>query len=86
MTVQFQGEVLRQRRKELHMTQEILAEICGCSPRYLRSLESGRKHNPSAALVRRMACVLEIPVEELLFIHGEEQIWLWGALAVTQQF
>ena len=75
MTVHFQYELLRKRRKELNMTQEMLAEFCGCSPRYLRNLEAGKKRNPSAILVRRMAFVLEISMEELLVIR--EETWNW---------
>ena len=75
MTVHFQYELLRKRRKELNMTQEMLAECCGCSPRYLRNLEAGKKRNPSANLVRRMAIVLEISMEELMVIRKDT--WNW---------
>ena len=71
MTVLFRYDILRQRRKELGLTQEVLAELCGCSPRYLRNLETGKKRNPSAILVRRIAFVLQIPVEELLIVQLE---------------
>jgi len=75
LTVYFQYELLWKRRKELHMTQEMLAEFCGCSPRYLRNLEAGKKRNPSAILVRRMAIVLEIPMEDLMVVR--EDTWNW---------
>lgn len=68
MVVLFQNEVLRQRRKELGITQEALAEHCDCSPRYLRNLETGMKHNPSAALVRQIAFVLQISMEDLFLL------------------
>ena len=71
MTVLFRYDILWQRRKELGLTQEGLAELCGCSPRYLRNLETGKKRNPSAILVRRIAFVLQIPVEELLIVQLE---------------
>ena len=72
MTVQFQHERLRERRKEKQLTQEDLAELCGCSPRYLRALETGGKSNPSGVLVRLLVYALELPVEELLTLRAEE--------------
>ena len=75
MTIHFQYELLQKRRKELNLTQEMLAEFCGCSPRYLRNLETGKKRNPSAILVRRMAFVLKMPMEDLLVLH--EETWNW---------
>lgn len=35
------GEILRQRRKELGMTQVQLAQACKCSPRFIGELERG---------------------------------------------
>ncbi len=35
------GEILRERRKELGVTQKQLAEICHCSPRFISELERG---------------------------------------------
>lgn len=75
MTVRFQYERIKERRKEQNLTQEILAELCGCSPRHLRNLEAGIKRNPSAALVRQLAWALNISMEELLVI--QEDAWGW---------
>ena len=72
MEVIFQHQLLQQRRKEKQLTQETLAELCNCTPRYLRDLESGRKNNPSAALVRQIAFVLELSSEELLLVHDQD--------------
>ena len=74
MTVRFQYERLQERRKEKCLTQEALAELCGCSPRYLRALEAGEKTNPSGTLIRMLVYVLELPVEELLILQQEEMI------------
>ena len=81
MTIVFQHEILRVRRKEKRLTQELLAEICGCSSRYLRDLESGEKDNPSAALVRQIAFVLEIPMETLLVLREDTENWRGGLLS-----
>lgn len=69
MTVIFQHQLLQQRRKEKQLTQETLAELCNCTPRYLRDLENGRKNNPSASLVRQIAFILELSAEELLLLQ-----------------
>ena len=71
ITVHFRYDLLQTRRKELRLTQEILAELCDCSPRYLWNLESGKKRNPSAILLRRIAFVLKVPMEDLLAIRDE---------------
>lgn len=65
MTVKFQHEKLRQQREEKNLTQEILAERCDCSARYLRDLEAGRKHNPSGALLVQLGMALGMPAETL---------------------
>ena len=71
MNVVFQHHILQQRRKEKHLTQETLAELCGCSPRYLRDLEAGTKHNPSAALLIQFVYVLDVSAEELMVKHTD---------------
>lgn len=71
MLVCFLHERMLQLRREKKLTQETLAELCGCSVRYLRDLERGVKYNPSAALVRKLAYVLEVPMEELLQLNTE---------------
>ena len=65
MRVTFLHQRLQQKRKEKHLTQEMLAEQCDCSVRYLRDLEAGAKQNPSGALVCRITYVLGIHAEEL---------------------
>jgi len=36
------GPQLRQRRKALGLTQDELADLAGCSPRFVRALEAGK--------------------------------------------
>ena len=74
MTVKFQYQKLQQRRKEKQLTQETLAELCGCSPRYLRDLENGIKCNPSAALLFQFVHTLDIPAEELMETQSEDPV------------
>jgi y4mF family transcriptional regulator len=36
------GERVRARRRDLGLTQQTLADLAGCSPRFVRSMESGK--------------------------------------------
>lgn len=36
------GAEVRERRTQLRLTQDDLADLAGCSPRFVRSLESGK--------------------------------------------
>jgi len=72
MRVIFLHERLQQKRKEKHLTQEMLAERCDCSVRYLRDLELGVKCNLSAALFLQIAYVLDVPADELLRIEQDD--------------
>ena len=65
MQVVFRFDRLKKARLKKKMTQEVLAEQCNTSDRYIRDLEKGRKMHPSAAVVCQIASVLEIPMETL---------------------
>ncbi len=36
------GQQVRDRRKSLRLTQDSLADLAGCSPRFVRALEAGK--------------------------------------------
>lgn len=36
------SELVKARRKELRLTQDDLADLAGCSPRFVRALEGGK--------------------------------------------
>ena len=72
MRVIFLHERLQQKRKEKHLTQEMLAERCDCSVRYLRDLELGVKCNLSAALLIQILYALDVPAEELRRIEQDD--------------
>jgi predicted ATPase/transcriptional regulator with XRE-family HTH domain/Tfp pilus assembly protein PilF len=57
------GSWLKQRRKELGLAQEELAEHIGCSESMLRKLESGERH-PSGQVAQLLAGYLHVPEEE----------------------
>ena len=73
MTVTFLHQRLRQKRREKHLTQEMLAEQCDCSVRYLRDLETGVKGNPSAVLLFHIVCALGVSPEELISVEQTQQ-------------
>lgn len=72
MGVTFLHQRLRQKRRERHMSQEMLAERSNCSVRYLRDLERGIKCNLSASMLFRLVAALEISAEDLMHIEQEE--------------
>src|SRR5215212_10846628 len=57
------GSWLRQRRKELSITQEELAERLGISWITLRKLEAGERH-PSVQIALLLADYLRVPLDE----------------------
>ena len=59
----FFGPWLRQRRRELDLTQDALAQRVGCAADTVRKLEAGMRR-PSRAMAERLALCLAIPVEE----------------------
>lgn len=59
------GLRIRYYRKEQHMTQERLAEICNLHPTYIGQLERGEK-NATVESVYRIAKGLDIPISKLL--------------------
>ena len=74
MRVTFRHERLKEARSKKNMTQEMLAECCNASDRYIRDLERGRKSHPSAEMLFLLASNLEIPMEELVDMDQEEDL------------
>lgn len=56
------GSKIREHRKSLGITQAALAERCGISASYLNLIESDRR-NIGGALLKRVAEVLDLPIE-----------------------
>ena len=73
MMAKFNADKLRAARANRNMTQEMLAERCNTTDRYIRDLEAGRKDMPSAALVCRFSLALDVPMESLMDILQEEE-------------
>ncbi|HTD09926.1 MAG TPA: helix-turn-helix transcriptional regulator [Solirubrobacteraceae bacterium] len=69
------GLAVKQRREQLGVTQETLANDSGLHQRYLSNVETG-KRNPSYASLRRLAAGLGLSASEL--IARSEQVEAGG--------
>lgn len=72
------GQVIRERRRQLDLTQEEIARRIGTSTPYIGHLESGKRH-PSEKVVTKLADVLGLDRRELFFLANP------GAKALIQQ-
>jgi transcriptional regulator with XRE-family HTH domain len=61
------GQVIRDRRRQLDLTQEEVAHRIKTSTPYIGHLESGKRH-PSDKIVTRLAEVLGLACRELFFL------------------
>src|SRR5918998_6014147 len=57
------ARLLKQRRKQLDLTQEELGEQVGCATETIRRLEAGGRR-PSKVIAQRLADALQLPPEE----------------------
>lgn len=73
MLAKFNGTKLREVREQKDMPQAELAAKAGASIRYVRALERGKKRNPSAELLCKLAIALDVPMETFMQIQREEQ-------------
>lgn len=62
---------VRTLRRAKSLTQEQLAEYCGISDRYLRSLET-QKISPSALVLYRLSKALDTPMDDLIYDDGRQ--------------
>lgn len=60
------GERIRKIRKQRGISLTKLAQLSGVSKSYLSYLERDLKKNPSIIIVKKVASILEIPLETLL--------------------
>ena len=66
MTQRRLGAVVRRLRRERDWTQEHLARRAGITQGHLSHLEAGTRANPGAAVIKRLARALDVPVGVLL--------------------
>ena len=57
--------IIRQRRKELGLSQEELAKRCGVSRQTVNAIENN-KYDPTLALAFRLAGELQVTVDQLV--------------------
>ncbi len=67
------GERIKQRRKELGLTQRRLAEMIGIKPPSLHGLESGRAKSPSAKTLQALVKALNTTAEWILEGKGPKE-------------
>ena len=72
LIVLFDANKLQAKRKNLNLTQAVLAEKADTSERYVRSLEASEKLNPSAILVFRLSRVLQLTMDDLMTVKTED--------------
>ena len=71
------GQVIRERRRQLDLTQEEVAGRIKTSTPYVGHLESGKRH-PSDKIVTRLAEVLGLDRRELFFLANPRAQALFG--------
>ena len=59
------GKRIQSARKDAHMTQDDLADKCGCTGKYVSNIETGKK-TPSLDLLTKINSALEVTVDSLL--------------------
>ncbi|MGH7840461.1 MAG: helix-turn-helix transcriptional regulator [Steroidobacteraceae bacterium] len=69
------GQMLRERRRKLDLTQLELAQRIGTSSPYIGHLEAGKRH-PSNKVIARLAEVLGFEGRELFFVANPRAIEL----------
>ncbi|MGB3208050.1 MAG: helix-turn-helix transcriptional regulator [Crinalium sp.] len=65
------GKAIRRRRRELDLSQEVLAERSGLHRNYISSIENGER-NPSLKNIVKLAAALGISVSDLFINYGIE--------------
>ena len=73
MLVKFDGTKLHEIRQKQDISQAELAARTGTSIRYIRALEKGKRRNPSAELLYKLAVALDVPMETFMQIQPEER-------------
>ncbi len=71
ITTQTFGQVIRERRRKLDLTQQELARRIETSMPYVALLETGARH-PSDKVVRKLATALALDPRELFFLANPE--------------
>jgi transcriptional regulator with XRE-family HTH domain len=65
------SEVIRKRRRELDLNQELVAKRAGVSAQYINHIETKRRH-PSDNVLFKLARVLDLDPRELFFLANPQ--------------
>ena len=65
------GQSISKRRKELEFSQKYVAEQCNISSQYLNDIEHDRRNPPKQEIIGRLAELLKLDFEVLLFTAGQ---------------
>ena len=71
LQVKLDRKKLKKLREQNNLTQEKLAELSNISDRHLRNLEAASV-NPSATVLCRLSLVLDVSMDELMIVTGDE--------------
>jgi transcriptional regulator with XRE-family HTH domain len=66
MTERRLGAVVRRLRRQQDLTQDQLARRAGLDQGHVSQIESGKRANPSALVIKKLARALGVPVGKLL--------------------
>lgn len=66
------GQRIRNYRTEQNLSQEKLAELCGCHPTYIGQIERGEK-NATLESIGKIAAALNVPLSVLFEKLGAEE-------------
>jgi len=77
------GQIIRDRRRQLDLTQEEVARRIKTSTPYVGHLESGKRH-PSDKIVTRLAEVLGLDRREMFFLANPRTQELFSPVAATE--
>ena len=69
MTNNIVGNLIRKKRKELHLTQAKLAEMVDSDPYYISRLETGKK-KPGSKFLIALSNALDIPTDYFLGVES----------------
>jgi len=64
------GSLVRERRRELKLTQDALAERSGISQTHISQIEMGKTQRPELETLQALATALDVPVDELRVASG----------------
>lgn len=66
------GNIIRNRRKSIPISQSEVARLAGTSQSYISQLEKGQQPNPTMATLNKIAQAIQMDIEELMRVVSGE--------------